>query len=275
MRIVEDSSLTITDAARRAFESVSGRFLLFVTPVFAASLSFRALIWSMDRMFPGKHVWTEGALLFLICMPLEFFAEAVVATMYLRILQGKTVGLALVLTVTSYPGFASLIARLTGMCALWILPTFAVATIVSISLQVFNHLFRPHVSLSLTARGGGHLWTMLWVVLYVSLVSRYSFVMPMLAVRRSGGAATFRAAVQTIKGLWRFFALLGIAEYLAVHFASQWAKRASVWHGGRPTALLAEIFFSSVLTTYVAAFKTDLLAQSVEINPLSPSQVIS
>jgi hypothetical protein len=225
-------------------------------------LLYRALIWGQHRVFHGKAGWLEFLLLFLVCMPLAFFAEAVVAAMYLRVLRGDRIGLLQILEVAGYPGAASLIARLVGMCALWLVPMLVVGAILSLLLKSVVHLIRPDIHLALQAKHGGHWWVIVALVVYAAVISRYYFVMPMLAVRRSGGAEAFRAAVPRIKGYWGPLALVGVAEYLAVHFASELAKRAGVWRGGRQTAMLAEILFSAVIATYVAALRTDLLVES-------------
>ena len=238
---------------------VSGRFFLFVTPIAAASLLFRGLIWGLHRLGDGRHVLIESLLLFFVCMPLAFFAEAVVAAMYLRALRGDRIGLAEFLEVAGYSGEASIIARLVGMCALWLVPSLVVGGILSVLLKSLVHLVRPDIHLALQAKHGGHWWVIVAMLVYVVVVSRYSFVMPMLAVWRSGGGEAFRAAVLRIKGYWGLLALVGVVEYLAMHFASELAKRAGVWGGGRQAAVLAEILFSAVIATYVAAFRTDLV----------------
>jgi hypothetical protein len=240
---------------------VSGRFFLFVTPITFASLLFRGLIWGLHRLGNGKHFLIEGLLLFFVCMPLAFFAEAVVAAMYLRALRGDRIGLAEFLEVAGYPGAASVIARLVGMCALWLVPSLVVGGILSALLKWFVHLVRPDIHLALQAKHGGQWWVIVALSVYVAVVSRYDFVMPMLAVRRSGGGEAFRAAVQRIKGYWGLLALVGVVECLAMHFASEMAKRAGVWRGGRQAAVLAEILFSAVIATYVATFRTDLLVK--------------
>jgi hypothetical protein len=253
--------LAIQEVSGRAIKLVSGRLFLFVTPILAASLFFRGLIWIIHRTNMRNMGWLELVLLFLVCMPLALFGEAVVAALYLGVLRGDGVGLREALDVGKFPGVVNLISRVVGLSAFWFVPAIVVGSIASLLVKALMHLIRPDAGPVTTAKGVGHGWVIIALVLYAAVLSRYSFVMPMLSLRRSGGGETFRAAVRRIKGYWFFLAVVGVAEYLAVHVVYQWSKRPEAWRGGRQAAVLAELFFSAVLATYVAAFKTGLIVE--------------
>jgi hypothetical protein len=249
----------ILRAASRAFEVVTRRFFLLMTPIAIAGLAFRALVWILHRLVPGKGLWLEFFLLFIVSVPLELFAEAMVSAMYLCAMRGEETGWRNGLKVAQYPGAAKTIARLSGTCFLWMVPTLIAAIIVSIPLKALFQLVRPGPHHGFSIARGDHWWVVVWIILYGALLSRYSFVMPMLALRRTAGGALFRLAVRQVKGFWGVLAVIAIGQDLAAHLLYKSEFGPQVLHGKRPAAVILSILVGAVLSVYATGFRTELV----------------
>jgi hypothetical protein len=77
----------------RAVSVVSRRLLLFFTPIAAAGLAFRGLLWVLHRVLHGVAYGFAFLSVEFGCIFLALFAEAMVSVMYLRLLRGEEAGL--------------------------------------------------------------------------------------------------------------------------------------------------------------------------------------
>jgi hypothetical protein len=233
-----------------------------MTPIAIASLAFRALVWILHRLVPGKGLWLEFFLLFIVSVPLELFAEAMVSAMYLCAMRGEETGWRNGLKVAQYPATARTIARLSATYFLWLVPIIIVALIVSIPLKALFQLGRPGPHIGFSIAHGDHWWIVVFLFLYAGWLSRYSFVIPMLALRRIGGADTFRAAVRDIEGYWLVLATLLVVECLVGHLLYKYTSRPQLGYSVKQVAVVFSTLLTAVLSTYTAGFKTELATAS-------------
>jgi hypothetical protein len=250
------------EAAARAIKLVSRRFVLFVTPVAVADVTFRGLFWVLHRTLHGIGFGLALLVVFVGCALLAVFAEGVVSVMYLRAMLGQETGLRDGLEVGMYPGAAGTMVRLAAICLLWLVATVVVGAIASLFVRSVFLLLRHDRHATLNGGGGGQGWVVVVLVVYAAWISRYSFVMPMVAIRKSGGGDVFRGAVGQIKGYWGVLAALAVVEYLAEHFIGRLKAWPGIGRGEREFVVAVSVLLGAVLSTYVAALKMELAVES-------------
>jgi hypothetical protein len=149
-------------------------------------------------------------------------------------------------------------ARLAAVCLLWLVPMVVVGVIASVFVRAVVVLVRHEQHGTLTRGTGGHWWVLVLLVVYAAWISRYSFVVPMVAIRRSGGGDVFRGAVRQIKGYWGVLAALAVGEMLVIHFVYKLRAWPGIGHGGRVVVVVASILVGAVVSKYAAGLKTEL-----------------
>ncbi len=214
--------------------------------------------------------WIEVLVLFAICYPLYFFVETAVSAAYLRQRSdGKKASLVDMGQVAKYTGFIPTILRLILRCIGWLLVSaiflilFVAAIVVILDLSHKGAV--PHARLNHTANRA---IVFAWILCYEGILSRYLFVMPLVAQAGRGNKLLMEKAIVTGRLHWKtlWIAAMGVASLILMPYE---AGKEIAAHFVVPDLLrffgnIADLAFVALISLYFCVFKTILMLQARE-----------
>lgn len=243
---------------------MAGHFVALCLPLVSVGLCFRGIDGLAHSIWPSKGVGLIPAIALLVCLPVSLLAETVVAARYLQWSKSEEATKQDWRTVLRYPGLAATIARLVGITTLWLvvallLGIVVVGAVIGVAAGFEHKKIAPgtlsHSRIFLPA---------VWVV-YAFLVARYSFVLPMTAMRESGSGTGWKDAVVPAKRHLGLLRVITALEYLGVtyisHFAMWMAAGVGAWHVRSIMWAAVGSVVGAVLTTYFVVLKTEMAVQ--------------
>jgi hypothetical protein len=214
--------------------------------------------------------WIEVLVLFAICYPLYFFVETAVSAAYLRQrADGKKASLADMGQVAKYPGFIPTILRLIMRCIGWLLVSaifliLFVAVLVVI-LDLSHKGAVPHARLNHAANRA---IVFAWILCYEGILSRYLFVMPLVAQARKGDKLLMKDAIVTARAHWGtlWIAAMVVGAVILVPFEAgrEITERFVVPGLVRFSGNMVDLAFVAFISLYFCIFKTILMLQARE-----------
>jgi len=254
---------------------MAAHFVGLCLPLVTVGLCFRGIDGLAHSIWPSKGVGFIPALALLVCLPVSLVAEIVVAARYLRWRKSEEATKQDWRTVLRYPGLAATIARLVGVTTLWLvvallLGIVVAGVVISVAAGFEHKKIAPgtlsHSRLFLPA---------VWVV-FAFLVARYSFILPITAMRGSGSGAGWKDAVVRAKRHLGFLRLITALEYLGVTYISRFAvwmaAGVGAWHVKSIAWPAVSSAVGAVLTTYFLVLKTEMTVQvDEEVGPSGSS----
>ncbi len=214
--------------------------------------------------------WIEALALFAICFPLSFFLETGISAAYLRLkVEEKKVSLADIGEVAKYPGFLSTILRLLMRCIGWLLVSAIFLVVFVVVILVIMDLSHKgagtHARLS---HGANRAIAFVWLLCYDGVLSRYLFVMPLVAQARRGDKLLMKEAIVTARAHWGtlWIAAVGVAAVILLPYD---AGREIAEHFDVPGILrfignIADLAFVAAVSLYFCVFKTICMLQARE-----------
>jgi hypothetical protein len=203
---------------RRAIREANSVFSRFPVQVCVPMLLFGVVSYaSIGRLQPTQHhylliVMVGGFFTFW----LDCFAQVVIASMCLRAREGTVPGGVQASEALHYRGFAtlvwSLILRYIGWTALLLVAVGAAAAAIGLLSVAFHSAVAPADGISAFA-GGFHLVFMVMVaivavVVFTLVLSRYIFVLPMLAIAGESEPGFFNQCVRRTLQVWKTAAVV-------------------------------------------------------------------
>jgi hypothetical protein len=243
---------------------MAGHFVALCLPLVSVGLFFRGIDGLAHSIWPSKGVGFIPALALLVCLPVGLLAETVVVAMVLRWSKSEGASKQDWRTVLRYPGLAATISRLAGMTLLWLVvaallgvAVVAAGTGVAAGFQHRKIAPGPHSHSEIFL-------PVVWVI-YAFLVAKYSFVLPMTAMRESGNGVGWKDAVAQAKRHLGSLRVITALEYLGASYISRFAvlmtAGAGAWHVRSIAWAAVGSAVGALLSTYFVVLKTEMAVQ--------------
>ncbi len=243
---------------------MAGHFVALCLPLVSVGLFFRGMDGLAHSIWPSKGVGFIPALALLVCLPVSLLAETVVSAMVLRWSKPEGTSQQDWRTVLRYPGLAATIARLVGITLLWLMVAALLGVVVVAVVTVVAAGF-AHKKIAPGPHSHSGILLPAVFVVYAFLVARYSFVLPMTAMRESGSGAGWKDAVVRAKRHLGSLRVITALEYLGVTYISRFAvwmtAGVGAWHVRSIAWPAVGSVVGAVLTTYFVVFKTEMAVQ--------------
>lgn len=260
--ILKETANGLEVGTRRVSLALRRYPLVLVLPLFCSNAIYRFISFGLHRVLGRKHAVVESLLLFAVSFPLGTIAEAVVARMFLVFRQQRRPSAAQVGEVLKMPGLTPLLVRLIGLLTAWMLLAFVLAAVPLLLASVGKAVafsIAHHGAKMPPTHGGVFGYLITFAVLFGILVSRYSFVLPLLAAENRGSKEFFRMAVQRAKAHLLPLRVVNVLEYVLATSIAQflrpleqgWSLRAAV-------VLVLGLVVTSSINTWFELLKAEL-----------------
>lgn len=243
--------------------------MAFVLPFVLLDAGMQAIDSAMKLLSGKAFVWLLLLGLFFLCFPISTLFDAVAANMYLRGKENDIKpSLSQIWIVSKYPGIAGtswrLVSRYIGwalvLIVITVFPYFLFALIVAIAHPSSHHAHQA------TPHHVHHLWVRVWLIVYAAILSRYTFVMPMVAKERRGGDDVFKKAIVARKAhRWGLYALaiaLTVISLFPNWMLTAATDRSLISHKVELLWKTVNLVFVALISAYYCVFKTILMMQA-------------
>lgn len=227
-------------------------------PVLLMSAVTRCLEGAVRR-WHGTDAALDMLVSFGICAPFVLYAETVVAAMYLRLRRSDALGWAQWGEVLGYKDVVPTLARMTLMCAVWMVPALAVMLLVYAPVypvvqavvgaaRVEGVMKGPVASVLFTAVAEGA---------YGWFMARYALVLPQMAAERAGGGEVWAVAVAKAVVRRRALRWVCVLQYAGCSVLGRsWFAGGAMW---KPVVWAAAgVVVTSVATVWCELVKVEV-----------------
>jgi hypothetical protein len=266
---------------------MSRHFVLVNAALLSVMFGMRGLELASHRLLGKAEAWPNLLMVFVVCYPLSFLANCVVSAMTLRTIEGGLdPSFGQICEVGKFPGLFPSMLRWLIRVLFWIAPAIGVLLLVIVVVDVAGVSMRfatGHAGAGgragVLSKRATHGLLLAWLVLYEGMLSRYTFLMPMIARARAGSKEILEKSVAVAKAHWLTL-WIGAMSTCALSMGVYELMKAAIHHVSAGPALsegfrAVELLMVGILSTWYWIFTTILMIQATEpVDPLVNEQPV-